>query len=324
MDLPPYTASQLLLWIYQRRVDSFDDMSNLSKETRLRLEERFTLDALTCVDVQTASDGTQKFLCELKDGAKIECVLIPSEVRGSLTACLSSQVGCGMACDFCRTGKMGLIRNLTLGEITSQLRLVMKKASAPVTNIVFMGMGEPLANWKVVADVVDFMTHPQGFKISKTKITLSTSALLPQLREFCKRHDVKIAISLSATTNELRDKLMPINKKYPIEDIMQFCREYAETSRHRITFEYVLIAGVNDQREDAERLVKLLDGILAKVNLIPMNPFEGCDYKRPSMETYQWWSDYLREHGITAPVRISGGRDILAACGQRATAKLRR
>lgn len=316
LGLKPYAASQILSWLYQKRVGSFEEMTNLPRRAREVLQERFILDPIELDTVQEASDGTKKFLCRLHDGAKIECVLIPAEKR--LTACISSQVGCAMGCDFCRTAKMGFKRNLSVGEITGQLRIVMRAAEQPLTNVVLMGMGEPLANFQVVSQVVSLMVDPQAFGLSKRHITLSTSGLLPQLEKFVKLHAIKIAISLSATTDELRDKLMPINRRYPIAEIMKFCRTYTKDARHHVTFEYVLLDGVNDTPDDAKRLVKLLTGIKAKVNLLPWNPFAEVPYRPSPSAVVTWWSEYLREHGVHSNIRVSRGQDILAACGQLA------
>ncbi|MBI4211993.1 MAG: 23S rRNA (adenine(2503)-C(2))-methyltransferase RlmN [Deltaproteobacteria bacterium] len=321
LGFKPFTASQLVLWLYRDAVGSFEEMTNLPKAARAVLQERFAVDPLEPITMLQGSDGTRKFLWKLRDGQRIESVLIPSEDGERLTACVSSQVGCAMACDFCRTGMMGLKRNLTLGEITSQLRLMKQKTEKPITNVVFMGMGEPLTNFQNVCDSITFMSSENAFGLGKRRITVSTSGLIPQLKRFCERFDVKIAISLSAANDELRDKLMPINKRYPIAELMQFCREYSEQKRHTIMFEYVLIKGVNDSQDQAERLVQILKGVRAKVNLIPFNPFEESEYKRPDSKVYEWWSKYLWDRGIPAPIRISGGRDILAACGQLATAE---
>lgn len=318
LGLKPFAASQILSWLYQKRVGSFEEMTNLPRRAREALQERFILDPIELDTVQEATDGTKKFLCRLHDGAKIECVLIPTEKR--LTACISSQVGCAIGCDFCRTAKMGFKRNLSVGEITGQLRIVMRATEQPLTNVVLMGMGEPLANLQTVSEAVGLMISPKAFGLSKRHVTLSTSGLLPQLEKFVKLHDIKIAISLSATTDELRDKLMPINRRYPIAEIMKFCRAYTKDARHRVTFEYVLLEGVNDTREDAKRLVKLLTGIKAKVNLLPWNPFAEVPYHPSPSEVVTWWSDYLREHGVQSNIRVSRGQDILAACGQLAIA----
>ncbi len=318
LGFKPFASDQILSWLYKKRVASFAEMTNLSKEAREGLAERFVVDALAVAERQVAEDGTTKVLCRARDGAAIECVLIPME-EGRRTVCLSTQVGCAMGCAFCRTAGMGLVRNLTQGEIVGQLLLVMRESAAPVTNVVLMGMGEPLANVDAVDHAVTILTDPRAFDLSKRRITLSTCGLLPELERFVARHDVKIAISLVATTDAMRDRLMPINRRYPIERIMAFCRDYSHTHRNRITFEYILMHGENDTEEDAARLVALLHGVRAKVNLIPFNPFEGCSFAAPDPERVAWWDEYLFRHGIQTNVRASRGQDILAACGQLAT-----
>lgn len=319
LGLKPFASDQILSWLYQKRVASFAEMTNLSKEARKRLDEHYDIDALAIAERQVAEDGTTKFLCRAHDGAGIECVLIPME-EGRRTVCLSTQVGCAMGCAFCRTAGMGLVRNLTQGEIVGQLLLVMRERAAPVTNVVLMGMGEPLANADAVDRAVTVLTDPHAVDLSKRRITLSTCGLLPELERFVAHHDVKIAISLVATADAQRDRLMPINRRYPIERIMAFCRDYSRTHRHRITFEVILIRDENDAEEDAARLVALLHGVRAKVNLIPFNPFAGCPFKAPDPGRVAWWDEYLSGRGIQTNVRASRGQEILAACGQLATA----
>ena len=218
---------------------------------------------------------------------------------------------------------MGFKRHLTIGEIASQLRFAMRESEEPVTNVVFMGMGEPLHNLDNVIYAANLMCNPKAFNLSKRRITISTSGLVDKLREFVQRSEVKIAISLSATTDELRDKLMPINKRFPIEELMDFCREYSQNNRTRITFEYILIKGVNDSKEDAMRLAKLMRGVRCKINLIPMNPYKEVEYYPSDLETIEWWQEYLSSKKITATVRVNRGRDILAACGQLARGEVK-
>jgi len=229
-----------------------------------------------------------------------------------------------MGCTFCRTGGMGFRRNLTQGEIVGQLIALARVAPSAITNVVLMGMGEPLLNAEAVREAIAIFRDERAFNISKRRITVSTAGLVPELEAFCQEVDVKIAISLNATTDEVRSQLMPINRSVPIAEIMAFCRHYSRTSKHRITFEYVLICDVNDTREDAARLVGLLDGTRAKVNLIPFNPFEGSGLAAPLPATVEWWSEFLREKGVQANVRTSRGQEILAACGQLASGLVNR
>ncbi|MBT3181645.1 MAG: 23S rRNA (adenine(2503)-C(2))-methyltransferase RlmN [Deltaproteobacteria bacterium] len=318
VGMKPYAAGQLIQWLYQKRAGSFDEMTNLSKEVRGLLSEKYDIDALQIVDIQEASDGTKKYLCKAPDGECVECVSIPAD-DGRCTICISTQVGCKMGCSFCRTGEMGYHRNLSQGEILSQLRLVMLGTEKQITNIVLMGMGEPLDNYDAVSAAISIICDDKGFNMSKKRVTLSSAGLIPELDRFSEEYDVKIAISLNATTDEMRDSLMPINKKYPISEIVKFCRSYSHRSRNRITFEYVLIGGMNDSEQDAARLVQLLKGIRAKVNIIPFNPFDKSDLRAPDENTVTWWSEYLYNSGIQANIRQSRGQEILAACGQLAT-----
>lgn len=320
LGLKPFVADQLADWLYKKRASSFDDMTNVSKPARETLKARFSIEAVGLVRFQTASDGTKKFLCRAADGAAAECVLIPAE-DDRVTVCLSTQAGCAMGCSFCRTAGMGLERNLTQGEILGQLIVAMRHSAGPVTNVVLMGMGEPLANRNAVEAAIEVMLDGRAMGLSKRRITLSTCGLLQELDEFSLTFDVKIAISLNATTDEVRDILMPVNRKYPIAKIMEFCRAYSERSRHRVTFEYVLLGKVNDTKDDARRLVELLKGVRAKVNLIPFNPYEGSAYAAPAEETVRWWSEFLYAKGIQANIRKSRGQEIMAACGQLAASE---
>lgn len=316
--LKSYAADQLVSWLYKKRVNSFEEMTNLSSGVRKLLADRFAMSALSLDKIQKAKDGTKKYLCKTRDGHGIECVYIPVE-DDRVTVCLSTQVGCAMGCEFCRTGKMGFKRDLTQGEILGQLILIMKDVPKTITNIVLMGMGEPLANLEEVSNAVEILLHHNAFGFSKRRVTLSTSGLIPQLKEFCKHFDVKIAISLNAATDVTRNKLMPINKRYKISDIMAFCREYSKTARYKITFEYVLVKGVNDTMDEAKKLVEILKGIKAKINLIPYNPFDGSPFNAPSKETIEMWDKLLYSSGIQTNIRMSRGQEILAACGQLAT-----
>ncbi|MFA5810961.1 MAG: 23S rRNA (adenine(2503)-C(2))-methyltransferase RlmN [bacterium] len=318
LGLKRFAAEQILQWLYRRRVSNFDEMTNLTKEARAMLAERYDISAVEPISEERAADGTRKFLCALRDGNAVECVIIPAE-DGRVTVCVSTQVGCAMGCVFCRTAGMGFVRDLTQGEILGQLIQAFRESPEPVTNVVLMGMGEPLANLDAVSTSVEAMLDTRAFGLSKRRVTLSTSGLLPQLDAFSRRFDIKIAISLNAATDEVRQRLMPIDKRYPISQIMDFCRDYSKRTRHRVTFEYVMILGVNDSMEEAKKLAALLAGMRAKVNLIPFNPFEGSEFKAPLAETVERWGDILRESGVQVNIRVSRGQDILAACGQLAS-----
>ncbi|MBZ0156530.1 MAG: 23S rRNA (adenine(2503)-C(2))-methyltransferase RlmN [Alphaproteobacteria bacterium] len=312
--LPVFRAKQILHWIYERRAQSLQEITELSKGMREKLSERAYISNLELLNRQVSRDGTEKFLFGLEDNETIESVLIPDEDR--LTLCISSQVGCAMCCRFCLTGTLGLKRNLMPHEITDQIiaagRLI---APRQITNIVFMGMGEPLANFNNVVEALWRIT--ELLKISPRRITLSTSGIVPKIRELPERAPlVNLAISLNATTNEVRDSLMPVNRNYPLEELLKACREFPLPSRRRITFEYVLLGGINDSPEDARRLIRLLRGIPAKVNLIPFNPYGGAEFRRPEEERVLEFQEILTGGNITAFIRKSKGQDILAACGQ--------
>lgn len=322
MGLKAYAADQLVDWLYKRRASTFDEMTNIAKSARKELEERFDLSPLTYERELTADDGTRKFLFGLADGEKVESVLIPAD-DGRVTLCVSTQAGCSMGCAFCRTAQMGLKRNLTQGEILGQVIEAQRASDGPLTNIVFMGMGEPLMNLEAVSSAIEILLAERAFCFSKNKVTVSTAGLVPELEELSSRFDIKIAISLNATDDRLRDELMPINRKYPIKELMAFCRDYSRRARHRITFEYVMIGGVNDAQDDAKRLIKLLTGIRAKINLIPFNPFPESEWSAPDRAVVEWWQEYLVGHGVQTNVRASRGGEILAACGQLAASRCR-
>lgn len=312
--LPKYRTDQLLNWIYARYATSLERISEFSKDLRNSLGEIAFIGNLEIANRERSSDGAEKFLFGLEDGQTIESVLIPDKDR--LTLCISSQVGCAMGCCFCLTGRSGLVRDLKAWEIVDQIlsvnRLIVPKK---VTNIVLMGMGEPLANFDEVVDALKKIISYIG--ISKRRITLSTAGLTPKIPELsCKAPDVNLAISLNATTDVVRDRIMPINKKYPLRALIDACRRFPLKPRRMITFEYVLIAGVNDSLEDARRLVRLLQGIRCKVNLIPLNPHEGSELQRPSGFSVLAFQKILKDNNMTVLIRESKGRDILAACGQ--------
>lgn len=321
LGMKPYAAGQIISWLYKKRVSSFGEMTNLSSDGRRALKEKFEIPRPVLKEILEAEDKTEKLLFSLADGSKIESVLIFSE-KGRVTLCISTQVGCAMGCGFCRTGEAGFVRDLSQGEILGQLieaeRLCEKKGVV-ITNIVLMGMGEPFANYNNVASAVRIMLDERAFNFSKRRITLSTSGLIPQLEKFSKEFDIKLAISLNATDDKTRDRIMPINKRYSLDEIISFCRSYSKSSKNRITFEYVMIDGVNDTKADMEKLLKLLKGVRAKINLIPFNTFPGCDFKGSSEETVKKWHDFLASKGVQINIRISRGQNILAACGQLAT-----
>jgi 23S rRNA (adenine2503-C2)-methyltransferase len=312
--LPKYRADQLLLWIYERYAEDLQEITEFSKALRTELAQTAVISNLDLAARQRSQDGTEKFLFSLEDGQTIESVLIPDKDR--LTLCISSQAGCAMGCSFCLTGEIGLIRNLKAHEIVDQIISVNRRISPRrITNIVLMGMGEPLANFEEVVEALWRITGLMG--ISKRRITLSTSGLVPKMIELPQRApDVNLAVSLNATTDEVRSRIMPIDKTYPISELMSACRRYPLKPRRRITFEYVLIGGVNDTPADARRLVRMLRGIPCKVNLIPYNPDEQSSMKRPSEETVLAFQKTVADSNITVLVRESKGQDILAACGQ--------
>jgi 23S rRNA (adenine2503-C2)-methyltransferase len=294
-------------------------MTNIPKAEQGLLSAVFYLPLPKVVATETSKDGTKKFLFELEDGHTIESVLIPDEDRQTL--CISSQVGCQQACRFCLTGSGGFTRNLQAFEIVDQVlevsRLVKEEEMQRLTNIVLMGMGEPLANFEEVVKALRVITSDKGLGFSPRRITVSTDGLVPEIGSLGKTGlKVNLAISLNATTDEVRDKIMPVNLRYPIKQLLAACAHYPLEPRRRITFEYVLLKNVNDSVEDALRLAKLLRGIKSKVNLIPFNPFPGSAFERPDDATVRLFQKILLDHHLTAPVRESRGRDISAACGQ--------
>lgn len=332
-------VAQLWHWIYLRGVTSFDEMTNVGKGLRAKLEEAFTLARPEVVVEQVSSDGTRKWLLRLPpdiEGDKphdVEMVYIPESDRGTL--CVSSQVGCTLNCSFCHTGTQRLVRNLSAAEIVAQVMVArdrlgdypgQQRAVGPglptegdrlVTNIVFMGMGEPLYAYDSVAKAIEVLADGEGLGIGKRRITVSTSGVVPEIEKLGREVGPMLAISLHAVRDELRDVLVPINKKYPLKDLLDACRTYpAASNAKRITFEYVMLKGVNDSPADAKALVRLLAGIPAKINLIPFNPWPGTKYECSDWETIENFSDIVFRAGYSSPVRTPRGRDILAACGQ--------
>jgi 23S rRNA (adenine2503-C2)-methyltransferase len=312
-----YRARQLVRWIYTKGVSDFSAMSDISRELRAALAEDFVVRSPRLVTESRSLDGTRKFVFELADTRRIESVFIPD--TPAMTFCVSTQVGCAMACDFCLTGKMGLVRHLTAGEIAGQVRALATATGLlnEPFNIVLMGMGEPLHNYDHTMKALRILHDEHGLNISPRRITLSTVGIVPGLERLAREPLMpNLAISLHATTEEQRTALVPPNRKYPLAAILDACRRFPLKKRNRITFEYVLLAGVNDTRADARRLVRLLSGIRAKVNLIPLNPAAGIPYQRPSDAVTDTFASILAEHDLTVSVRKSRGQDIRAACGQ--------
>lgn len=325
-----YHSHQIFRWIYERKVSSYEEMTDISKLAREALAEKFDITPpLTVATAQTSTDGTRKFLFRLHDGNTVESVLIPAnngeadETTSRLTICISSQVGCAMGCKFCLTASMGLLRNLRVEEIVGQV-LELSKA-ADITNIVFMGMGEPLHNLENVCRAVEILLSQYGMGFSKRKVTVSTSGLVPAIRKMNARlsreNRVNLAISLNGSFNEQREAVMPVNKAFPIEELLDACREFTLEPYRRITFEYVMMGGLNDTTEDAARVLKLLDGIPSKVNLIPYNPHPASPFRRSEDGDVETFKRFLLDRGVAAMVRHSRGRDILAACGQLKSAE---
>jgi 23S rRNA (adenine2503-C2)-methyltransferase len=333
-------ASQLWHWIYHRGVRDFADMSNIARPLREKLAQAFTLARPEIVTEQVSSDGTRKWLLRMPSsgphdkGAEIECVYIPESDRGTL--CVSSQVGCTLNCTFCHTGTQRWVRNLTTSEIVGQLLVARDRLGdfpggiAPtdglvpsgegvraVSNVVFMGMGEPLYNLDGVRDAIAVLTDGDGLSLSRRRITVSTSGVVPEMARLGEDCGTMLAVSLHATNDRLRDELVPLNKKYPISDLMQACRDYPGASNaRRITFEYVMLKGVNDSPAEAKALVRLLKGLPAKINLIPFNPWPGSPYECSEWDVIEKFSEIVFNAGYASPVRTPRGRDILAACGQ--------
>ncbi len=314
-----YRASQIAGWLYNRPLTDIAEMHNLPADVRGALEEDFDAHSAKISTLSTSEDGTRKFLTELADSKVVESVLIPREER--ITLCISSQVGCAMDCDFCATATLGLARNLEAGEIVSQVMLARDVAQPePLTNYVFMGMGEPLANYDRLMRSIDIMTARWGLGISPRRITVSTVGLVPQMKRLARETSVNIALSLSAARDDLRDRLMPINKKYPLAELIGACELLEIPKRKRITIEYVMLDGVNDTARDVEDLVGLCRRLRVKVNLIPFNSFPGSDFRSTPWDRIEEFQEALLSHNIHATVRKSRGQDIQAACGQLAAA----
>jgi 23S rRNA (adenine2503-C2)-methyltransferase len=317
--LKKFRAGQILTWVYTHYARSFEEMTNIPKMERALLSSIFIISTPNIVRTEVSKDGTRKFLFALEDAHTVESVLIPDEDRQTL--CISSQVGCQQACRFCLTGSRGFIRDLKAFEIVDQVleisRILQQEKKRRITNIVLMGMGEPLANFDEVLKALLVIASDKGLGFATRRVTVSTNGLVPEIEKLGRSGvRVNLAISLNATTDEVRDRIMPVNRRYPIKELLAACRHYPLESRRRITFEYVMLRGVNDTAEDARRLARLLRGIKCKVNLIPFNPFPGSVFDRPDDAAVLSFQRILLDHHYITPVRESRGRDISAACGQ--------
>ncbi|MGH1330305.1 MAG: 23S rRNA (adenine(2503)-C(2))-methyltransferase RlmN [Paracoccaceae bacterium] len=321
-------AGQVWQWLYQKGVRDFADMSNLSKDLRATLDANFVIALPEVVTKQVSDDGTRKYLVRIAGGHEVEVVYIPETGRGTL--CVSSQVGCTLTCSFCHTGTQKLVRNLTAGEIIGQVMIARDDlgewpeigVSNPpearlLSNVVLMGMGEPLYNFEAVRDAMKIAMDPEGIQLSRRRITLSTSGVVPEIAKTAQEIGCQLAVSFHATTDEVRDRLVPINKRWNIEALLDALREYPKASNsERITFEYVMLKDVNDSDEDARRLVKLIEGIPAKINLIPFNEWPGAPYQRSTWERIESFAEIVYQAGYSSPIRKPRGEDIMAACGQ--------
>ncbi len=317
-------ATQLWRWVYHYGLTDFAAMTDIAKEMRADLAERFAIRRLNVVERQVSKDGTRKYLIELSPGVEVECVFIPDVGRAG-ALCVSSQVGCTLNCTFCHTGTQKLVRNLTAAEIVGQVIAVKDDLEEwpsggddrRLSNIVFMGMGEPLYNLENVAKAIDVISDGDGISISRRRTTVSTSGVVPEMKRLGETTSAMLAISLHATNDDLRDELVPINRKYPLAELLDACRNYPDVSNsRRITFEYVMLKGVNDTDAEARELVRLLKGIPAKINLIPWNPWPGAPYECSSWERIEAFADIVNRAGYASPIRTPRGRDIAAACGQ--------
>lgn len=319
----PFRAKQVMQWIHQYGVKDFDDMTNISKTLRQKLKECAVVEGPEITYQNISKDGTRKWLMKMPGGSSIETVLIPEGNRGTL--CISSQIGCALDCSFCSTGKQGFNRNLSAEEIVGQIWNAIasfedldRNKDRPVTNVVMMGMGEPLLNFDNVMDAIDIMMDDFAYSISKRRLTISTAGVVPAIDRMNGLTDASIAISLHAPNNELRDQLVPVNRKYPIEMLLESVQRYLSNlaDKRKATIEYTLLAGVNDRKTHAEQLISLLKGLPCKINLIPFNPFPGSGYKKPSNNEVRRFQDWLTEGGYITTVRTTRGDDIDAACGQ--------
>ena len=317
-------TKQIFHWIYNYGVRDWSEMTNIAKKLRNELEEKFSLERPKIIEKQVSNDGTRKYLIQMSPGVEVETVFIP-DVSKTGALCVSSQVGCTLTCKFCHTGTQKLVRNLTSQEIVLQVisarddlnEWPTTQENRKLTNIVFMGMGEPLYNSNQVGDSLDIICDPEGIGIGRRRITISTSGVVPEIVPIGSRTSAMLAISLHAANDDLREKIMPINRKYPLKELMQACRDYPGLSNSkRITFEYVMLKGINDKPKHAKQLINLLKGIPSKVNLIPFNPWPGSDFECSDWATIENFADIVNKAGYASPIRTPRGRDILAACGQ--------
>ncbi len=318
IEQPSFRALQLMKWIHQRGVIDFMKMTDFSLALRNQLSKIAEVKPPAVEECLLSPEGTKKYLIKLDSGSMIEMVKIPEKKR--LTLCISSQAGCALQCTFCATGSQGFERNLSDAEIIGQLWLANfhDESSPPISNVVFMGMGEPLLNIEPVMNSISLMQHQNAYGLSKRRITLSTSGIVPEINKLANKIDVSLAISLHAANNILRDEIVPINKKYPLEELLDACKNYLknQSKRKTITIEYILIDGVNDSMNHAKDLVKILDGLSCKINLIPFNPFDGCNYLRSQESTIYKFKDFLIKKGLITTLRITRGDAIDGACGQ--------
>lgn len=311
----PFRAEQIFKWLYEEKVQTFDEMTNLSLELRKKLKENYTIGSFNILKKQESKDGTIKYLFDVLDGNAIETVRMKYHHGNSL--CVSSQIGCKMGCEFCASTGIPFIRNLTSGEIIEQIIRVEQDTKTRISNVVFMGIGEPLDNYENVVKAIRIINHPKGINIGARHISISTSGIVPRICQLAQENiQCTLSISLHATDNEKRSKMMPINQTYPIEELLQACKDYIAKTNRRISFEYALAKEQNDNLEDAKELIKKLKGMLCHVNLIPINKIENGQFIKSSNENIMKFRDYLNEHGIVATIRRELGSDIDAACGQ--------
>jgi 23S rRNA (adenine2503-C2)-methyltransferase len=322
LDEPAYRADQVLQWVYEKQAESFDQMSNLPAALRQKLAASFELNAVHALKTRNATDTTEKFLLQLRDHSLIETVLIPATPGLTTssdrhTVCVSTQVGCAYGCKFCASGLDGVKRNLTAAEIVDQVLQVQKLSGEKVNNIVVMGMGEPLANYNNLMRALKIINAPWGLGIGARKITVSTVGLVPRIKQLADEPmQIRLAVSLHGATDEVREKIMPVNKRHPLKELLAACDYYVNTKNRMMTFEYILIDGVNDSLEQAHKLGTIAKRLHAKVNLIPYNPVEGLLWKRPDRDRCKMFQHTLQSHGVTGTLRIEKGTDINAACGQ--------
>lgn len=311
----PFRAEQIFKWLYEEKVESFDEMTNLSLELREKLKDTYIICNFNILKKQESKDGTIKYLLDVLDGNAIETVLMRYHHGNSI--CVSSQIGCKMGCKFCASTGINFIRNLTSGEIVEQIIRVEQDTKERISNVVFMGIGEPLDNYDNVVNAIRMINHPKGLNIGARHISISTSGLVPKIYQLAEENiQCTLSISLHATSNEKRSSMMPVNNTYPIEDLLQACKDYIAKTNRRISFEYALAKDNNDNLEDAKELVKRLKGMLCHVNLIPINKIENGKFDKSSNENIMRFRDYLNDHGIVATIRRELGSDIDAACGQ--------